>query len=103
MGTVTASVAVTPDTYIEPWSQPWRDGHIAGVMWDGLTLHMRSSAIDGSDEGIVGACDRLIAAIQTVRATARYRIELAEREAELEGRDDRIDAGLPTGYIGDPA
>lgn len=102
MGTIQASVFVDPSTLIEAWDQPYDDGHIAGLRWNGLTLHFRGGVV-GSDAGIVEACDRLIDAVGCVRAAARRRMEEAEREAELERRDERIDAGLPTGYIGDPA
>ena len=102
--TLQTTVFVHPDTEIRARVRHDRAvGYIATVDWDGLMVFFAPHVDDDEVAGTVAACDRLIAALNEVRASLRYAMEERDREAELERRDDRIDAGLPTGYIGDPA
>lgn len=77
----TAAAFVRPTTTVRPWTHSTATGHIAGVEFDGVTVHLGSS---GGDAEIVSASGALIDAVEMVRkaAMARMALEVADALAD---------------------
>lgn len=93
---ITADVRVMPDTFIEKYDFEGssREYRCVGLRIDGLSLAL---GLTGGDEETVICIDAVASALADLRQAARYRME----QADLAKRDDLIDAGIGTGYVGE--